>query len=345
MALGTMSKYQIYLDKAYDAIDRRAYADAIHWCKRAIAEDPSAPEAHNARGEALDASGMWEEALQSFDRALECDPEFLEALLNKAEILADRSETCEQALPLCDEGEALARREDDAYLLAEVHYIRGNAFQGLFRFEEALREYDRALDLVPDHPDYLYEKGATLYYLLEFEKAEECLTSALELDPSNADAHYTLGLLFEKTGRDALAVEEFATATRLDATRYPPLFRIDRDRFAALVEQAVEALPDEFTRYMENVAVIVEDFPERARLRDLGLDPQVLGSFEGRPHAERSTFASGDLPCRITLYQRNLEKVCQSEADLVEQVSITVMHEVGHFFGMSEDDLRELGLE
>jgi predicted Zn-dependent protease with MMP-like domain/lipoprotein NlpI len=337
-----LGKYQIYLDRAYDAIDRRAYSDAMKWCKKAIDLDPSAPEAFNARGEALDASGMWEEALQAFDRALERDPQFIEALLNKAEILADRPETCETALTLCDEAEELCVEDDDSYLRAEVFYIRGNALQGGYRLEEALAEYEKALDLLPDHPDYLYEKGVTLYYLLEYERAEECLTSALELDPNNADAHYALGLLFEKTEREERAAEEFAASTRADPTRYPPLLRMGRDRFAELVEKAVAALPEEFTRYMADVAILIEDFPTRDRLSHSAIDPQVLGLFEGRTQAEES---GNQLPCRITLFQRNLEKMCETEAELIEQISVTVMHEVGHFFGMSEEQLRELGLE
>src|SRR5437773_11124936 len=240
----------------------------MRWCKKAIAEDASAPEAHNARGEALDASGMWEEALQAFDRALEHDPEFVEALLNKAEILADRPETCERALPVCDEAEALCQEADDSYLLAEVFFIRGNALQGLCRFAEALREYDKALEVVAEHPDYLYEKGATLYYLLEYETSEECLAMALDLDPQNADAHYTTALLCEKTGRDERALEEFAKATALDATRYPPVLRVPRPRFDDLVEQAVESLPDEFLRYLEDVTVLVEDLAPRDRLAE-----------------------------------------------------------------------------
>lgn len=340
-----MGKYQIFLDRAYDAIDRRAYADAIKWCKKAIDQDPSAPEAYNARGEALDASGMWEEALESFDRALERDPEFVEAMLNKAEILADRSETCEQAILLCTRTEELCRSDDDGYLLAEVHYIRGNALQGLFRFEEAEAEYDRALELVPDNADYLTEKGVVSYYLLEYEGAEECLHGALELDPDHPDAHYSLGLLYEKTDRGRLAQGEFEAAHRLDPSRCPLPFRVPRERFEQLVEEALETLPPELAAHLENTVVVVEDYPTRARLREVGLDPQVLGLFEGRPHARPGNLSSGEIPCHITLFQRNLEKMCESEADLVEQVSVTVMHEVGHFFGMSEDDLRELGLE
>jgi predicted Zn-dependent protease with MMP-like domain len=337
-----VGRYQIYLDKAYDAIDRRAFNEAIRWCKKAAAEDPSAPEAHNARGEALDAAGMWEEALEAFDRALERDPEFVDALLNKAEILGDRQETAEQALPLCDEAERITREGEDESLLAEVHYLRGNALQTLFRFEEALPEYERALSLSPDQPDYLLEKGSTLYNLLEYERAEECLAAALELDPESADAHYVMGLLLEKTDRDAQAQEELAAATRIDPTRYPPVLRVPRERFAARVEEALESLPEEFARHLANVAVLIEDVPEREHLRDLGLDPQLLAVFEGAPQSEPS---GNRLPARITLYQRNLEKICLDEEELREQISITVMHEVGHYFGMSEDDLRELGLE
>lgn len=341
-----MGRYEIYLDKAYDAIDRRAYNEAIQWCKKAIDADPSGPAAHHARGEALDASGMWEEALQCFDRAIERDPEFVEAMLSKAEILSDRTERVEEALPLCDAAVRLldAENDDERYLLAEASYIRGNALQSLDRLEDALLEYDRALELVPEHPDYLSERGILLYYLLDYEGAEANLRAAAEADPENADVRYTLGLLLEKTEREEEARASFAEANRVDAARHPLVLRVTREKFEAEVEAAMGALPPDFTRHMENVVVVVEDFPRREQLVEAGLDPQILGLFEGRTQEETAKGLTA-LPTQITLFQRNLEKICESESELREEIRVTVMHEVGHYFGLSEDELQALGLE
>jgi predicted Zn-dependent protease with MMP-like domain len=348
-----VARYQIYLDKAYDAIDRRAYAEAIQWCKRAIDVDPSAPEAYAARGEALDGSGMWEEALQSFDRALERDPHFIEAMLSKAEILADIPERAEEALAVCTEADALlAEGDPEDFLLAESFYIRGRAYFALDRWEDALVEYDRALELSPKHQDYLTEKGILLYQLAEWESAEQVLREALELDPQNPDLHYTLGLLLEKVGRESEAKQSFEAATRSDPARHPPILAVSREQFSMEVERALASLPEQFSRHLVNVAVIIEDFPSRAFLEETGLDPQMLGLFEGKTQLQHATgtamgVASGasQLPSRVLLFQRNIEKVCESESDLVQEIRITLMHEIGHFFGMSEDDLRALGLD
>ena len=340
-----MGRYQIYLDKAYDAIERRAYNEAIQWCKKAIDVDGSAPEAHHARGEALDASGMWEEALQAFDRALERDPEFVDALLSKAEILADSPDRGEEALPLCARAESvLATLDEDQYLLAESFFIRGKALHTLDRLDEALEEYEKALALVPDQPEYLVEKGILLFSLIDYEGAEEVLRLALKTDPDNPDVQYTLGLVFEKTGHEAEALEAFAAAHRLEPTRHPPILRVARERFEAEVEKALAAIPAELGKHLENVVVTVEDTPARDWLTESGHDPQILGVFEG-PTQNQQANGVPAMPARITLFQRNLEKMCETEENLMDEIRVTVMHEVGHYFGMSEDDLRALGLD
>lgn len=122
-----------------------------------------------------------------------------------------------------------------------------------------------------------------------------------------------------------------------------------RERFRKLVAEALDSLPEEFRRRIRNVAVLVEDVPrqqrERRRLpRPRSPQPRtlVLGHYLGTPLTERSVFAVPAGPDRIILYQRNIEAVCRDEREIREQVRLTVMHEVGHYFGMSEEQLRDV---
>ena len=92
------------------------------------------------------------------------------------------------------------------------------------------------------------------------------------------------------------------------------------------------------------MSVLVEDFPTVELVRDERLSPQTLGLFMGVPRTEALlTDQPLDLD-RILLYKRNLEKICRDEEELIDQIQITVRHEVGHYLGLDEDDLERLGL-
>jgi predicted Zn-dependent protease with MMP-like domain len=109
---------------------------------------------------------------------------------------------------------------------------------------------------------------------------------------------------------------------------------VDRRRFEELVADAVDALPPWVLERLENVEIIVEDRPPRDQ-------PNLLGLYHGIPLAERRNYA-GVLPDTITLYRRTIERQARDEDELKRVVIHTVEHEVAHFFGISDDRLREL---
>ena len=112
---------------------------------------------------------------------------------------------------------------------------------------------------------------------------------------------------------------------------------MERTKFEALVTQALDNLPKTFREKLTNVAIIVEDLPpEEAESEGL-----LMGLFHGIPRTEKSVSLSSP-PDRIILYQRNIEAVCASEVKVCLQVRATLLHEVGHYFGLSEDELRGL---
>jgi predicted Zn-dependent protease with MMP-like domain len=112
---------------------------------------------------------------------------------------------------------------------------------------------------------------------------------------------------------------------------------MERRKFEALVAQALRGLPRTFREKLTNVAIIIEDLPPK-KAESNGL---LLGLFHGVPRTEKSIFSSSP-PDRIFLYQRNIEAVCASEAEVRRQVRATLLHEVGHYFGLSEDELRRV---
>jgi predicted Zn-dependent protease with MMP-like domain len=123
------------------------------------------------------------------------------------------------------------------------------------------------------------------------------------------------------------------------------VIRLSDDEFGSLVTEALDSLPDEFRRHLANVVVEVEDLPDRRTVRRMGRGSLrgLLGLYQGVPLTHRSVEHSGHLPDRITLYKTNIESCCDSNEEIVEQVRRTVLHEVGHHFGLEEDELEANG--
>lgn len=116
---------------------------------------------------------------------------------------------------------------------------------------------------------------------------------------------------------------------------------VTRAQFNQLVAEALDSLPAEFRRRIENVAVLVQDRPEKEPPSAPG-EPRrlLLGIFHGVPLTQRSTFQSFMPPSEIVLYQKNIEAVCHTEDEIRRQVRQTVIHEFGHYFGMTEEQLK-----
>jgi predicted Zn-dependent protease with MMP-like domain len=124
-------------------------------------------------------------------------------------------------------------------------------------------------------------------------------------------------------------------------------YHVSKAEFASLVEKALSELPSPFAEFLEEVPVQIMDRPSRKLLRSLGMeaDDLLLGLYQGADLADRVE-AEGrgtPLPNHILIFQEDIEQVSESEADLVREVRTTVLHEIGHHFGMSEHDLDELG--
>ena len=110
---------------------------------------------------------------------------------------------------------------------------------------------------------------------------------------------------------------------------------MEQSKFEELVAQALDDLPEAFRERLTHVAIIVEDLPPEEPKRG-GI---LLGLFHGIPRTEKSVFTSSP-PDRIFLYQRNIEAVCRNDAEVRRQIRATLLHEVGHYFGLSEVELR-----
>jgi len=116
-----------------------------------------------------------------------------------------------------------------------------------------------------------------------------------------------------------------------------------REHFVEVVEEALDSLPQEFRSRIRNVAVLVEDIPPNQPLPQAGQPRRlVLGVFHGVPTTKKSIFDLPTGPDHIVLYQKNIEAVCSGESEVRKQIRLTVIHELGHYFGMNEDQLKDV---
>ena len=114
------------------------------------------------------------------------------------------------------------------------------------------------------------------------------------------------------------------------------MLEISAEQFDDLVSQALDEVPAELAALMDNVAVFVEDEPPAG-------DPDLLGFYEGTPLTERDGSYAGVLPDRILIFRGPIVRMCETPAEVVEEVRITVVHEIAHHFGIDDDRLHDLG--
>jgi predicted Zn-dependent protease with MMP-like domain len=123
--------------------------------------------------------------------------------------------------------------------------------------------------------------------------------------------------------------------------------RLSQHEFARLVAAAIERIPRSFSKYLADVVIDVEPRPDRSVCESVEVDDpeELLGIYLGTPLTERGIEADVPVSDRIVIFQRNIESICESPEDVVEQVRLTVLHEIGHHFGLDEDELAEMGYE
>lgn len=118
-----------------------------------------------------------------------------------------------------------------------------------------------------------------------------------------------------------------------------------RTEFQVLVEEAIDTIPPRFAREVRNLAIVIEDHPSPALLAEMDIEPPdtVLGLYQGVPLTERQWDYGNTLPDRVTLFQRTIEEECDGDEDeIVVAIGETLIHELGHYFGLSEDEIMDI---
>jgi predicted Zn-dependent protease with MMP-like domain len=235
------------------------------------------------------------------------------------------------------------------HLLAEVQILLNDGHE-----VAALASLQEAEDLAPEDADVLCLRGEVDLRAGDTARAATRLLAALERAPHHADAHHLLARVLEETGDRNGMIEHDLEVLRLDEANDRRTRRGTEDELAFIETQArevLDSLPEDLRARMQDVPVALEPRPNQGLVAD-GFDPRALGLFEGIDDQGQRSVGDmmgerGDLlrPTRIVLFYANLLATCASGEELAKEVVVTVLHEIGHFFGLDEDGVAALGLE
>jgi predicted Zn-dependent protease with MMP-like domain len=207
-----------------------------------------------------------------------------------------------------------------------------------------------ALERLGDVADSLegrYLRATATWATTGAEAAEVLLKGLIVEDPGFADAHYALAGVYEDLEDHESMVRHFLAVLALDAADDQArelVGEAEEEQIVAAAEGALDALPEELKQRLGNVAVVVETRPHWDVVGD-GFDPRALGMFEGPDDFGQRILELAPMTSRIVLFTANLVASFADPEDLEEEVRVTVLHEVGHYFGLDEDGVAALGLE
>ncbi|HWM86611.1 MAG TPA: metallopeptidase family protein [Kofleriaceae bacterium] len=313
--------------------------------RKAQRSDPDDAEVLCLAGAIASSRGEIDAAFDLLERAARADPDYAHPLLQAGELELYSRDDPGAAIALASRALELAQGEEEQ---ADVLLLRAEAELHLEDVDTGTRAATATLALVDKlgvrDPVLLTRAGQAYMDLERGDEAERNFLAAVEEDPSQADAHHGLGLLYESRGdRDAM-IRAWADARRLDELSPPPPWHMSNDEFEQIAEQAMAELPPEVLARLENVPILIEDLPA-PHLVEEGYDPRLLGLFSGVPLPQKSHVTNQVAVIdAVHLFQKNLERQSADRDQLIEEIRITVLHETAHFFGLDDDDLDQLGL-
>lgn len=349
------AKGALPLDAAREAFDGRQYERALSCAAQAAALSPGDVLAHVERANALAQLDRHHEATQAYARALAIDPDSLEALAGAAHfytvLLPSSREFDELGSLYAERGFDLATSQrDDAFALVFAR-LSAMAFNDVGLPRDALERADWVLARDRHDAEALHERAVALFELCRFDEARRAFAALADDPERGAWAHQHLGLLLERDGKQAEAEVHFAKARALDAEAFPTPVLLAPEAFEAELKRALAELPADMRRDLEGIPVQAEDLPQVADLTsgDPPLSPTILGLFRGTPLGEPCEPEPGSKPgspCRsIAVYRKNLARAVKTEAELKEQLRVTLLHEIGHLRGEDDSELAARGLE
>lgn len=318
---GPMDQLSAHLDRAWDLVGRSDFPGAMSSAQKSLELNPGSPEVHNLMGYIRAQEGRAEDALSYFERAIELDDSFVEAMLNAAEVNIHPLHDWDEAIRLIDEALDWVGEVDEQ---ADAMLLKVDALLGKGEHDEA-RKVALA---VPEGP---FENLATalalgraLYDVGELARAEPWLRQVLRAEPHNAEAHYLLGLSL--VDRDLQAASICFLQTREADRREAIKPMLTREQFERRVQAAMLKLSSTAARIVDGALVVIDDLPGVEVVAD-GTDPRIpvmLDDIENENGLARAR--------RIFVYQLNVERRVDSPLEVDDEIARSIQGEIEHHF-------------
>lgn len=265
----------------------------------------------------------------------------LQDLLDQAEDALER-EQFDLTLMLCERALTLEPE------LPEALYLVGETWRAVGNTDAAEDAYRRVLAKLPTHSASWSALGTVYFDSLRFDLARSCAGRALREDPHNPEAYFLRAILREWRGEAYGAQRDYTQAWLLDPGGYTVPVRLDDAAVEAVVESALQSMDPALREELAAVRIHLEEIPSQAVCEEFqpSSPAEILGLFSGTPISERSLDNPWSLlPSTIILFRKNLERFAADRDMLIEQLRITLLHEIGHHLGLDEDDLEDRGLD
>jgi predicted Zn-dependent protease with MMP-like domain/Tfp pilus assembly protein PilF len=331
-----MDQLSAHLERGWELIEKADFAGAENCAERALALQADSPEAIVLLGEARNGQGDPEGAVEHFERAFEIDPDFGDAAARAAETYLCALGDYDRAIELCDAAIDTLEDPTDAVLLkADAELCKGEA--------KAARRTLKSLGELSELEQHLHA-GRLWLDVGEPGRARKHLEKVTAEDPEDGDAWHALGCVFERQGELGEMIRCWKKVRELDLKTPRPPWAITEAEFEKIADKALREIPPRARELLQNVPIMIADYPTVEIIAD-GMDPRMMGFFSGVPYPDKSNIAgqAPHLDC-IFLYQRNIERESPTREVMLDEIRTTVLHETGHFFGLDDDELDEIGL-
>jgi len=327
------------LERGFEALEAGkidAAASIVERCQRI---DRKNPDVVALAAAVSDASGDVDDALEQYRllRELRPDDPMPRICVARLELqcLGDPDaalETVQSAFDFIDEEADLI---EAIYIKTQALVMRGEPAAA----REALGELSSS---VIDDAELALDLAELALSAEDPEGAKRWIEIAQPHEELRADALHVLGRVHELTGDRAAMVAAWQEVRRLDLAAAPGPLEISEDDVERIALATLAELPPQIHEKLERVPILIDDLPSEALVAD-GLDPRLLGLFQGTPMPEDGALAP--TVTNILLFRKNLQRSCIDAEHLAEEIRITVLHETAHYFGLDEDDLEALGLD
>ncbi|HET9989230.1 MAG TPA: metallopeptidase family protein [Kofleriaceae bacterium] len=325
------------LERGFTALEEGRIDDAVAACERVQRVDRKDPNVMALAAACADAQGDAEAALKVYRELIEATPDDPMPRICAARIELRDEGNPEAALDTLEKAFNFIDEERD---LVEAILVRTEALIALDALADARESLSELASSVIDEPVLALDL-AELALAAEDPSSAARYIEIAKADPElAADALHLLGRVHELRDERAPMIAAWKQVRALDAAAPLPTVSISEDEVERIAVAALELLPPEVRAKLENVPILIDDVPSEALVED-GTDPRLLGLFSGSP----MTDGLAPVVTNIHLFKRNLERAAHDLDELAAEITITVLHETAHYFGLEEDDLEALGLD